>query len=368
MNESKSFLRELEEAVARGTPESCLKALWHATDVLIAGRFSEKDIWIFGEVIGRLADDIEHAARVRLATVLAPSPNAPASVLGKLASDESIEVAGPVLSGSERVDPRDLLASARTKGQQHLLAIAKRRELSDEITDVLVVRGSPAVARSVVANPGARLSEKGFMHLLRRSEGDKILAEGVGLRKDISRKVFQQLIAKASDEVRRKLERERPEMRDVVGDVVTVVTGNLHARFGPASKDYFVARRDVAQMHRDGKLDEDAVFDLAYTVRFNETAAALSILCELPADVVERAIVDRDREPVLIMVKALGYCWQTAMAVLFLGAPEYRIMKSQLDQLEVDFRELSVETSRQVLAMYRARKPDAVRAAMALAG
>ena len=44
------FLRELEEAVARGTPESRKRALWHTTDVMITGRYSDDEIWTFGAV------------------------------------------------------------------------------------------------------------------------------------------------------------------------------------------------------------------------------------------------------------------------------------------------------------------------------
>ena len=49
-----SILQELDEAISKGTPESRLKALWHATDMLIMGRYTESEIWIFGELIGRL--------------------------------------------------------------------------------------------------------------------------------------------------------------------------------------------------------------------------------------------------------------------------------------------------------------------------
>ena len=66
MIEAGTFLQELEDAVSRGSAESRLRALWHATDLLIAGRYTEEEIWIFGEVIGRLADEIELAARAKL--------------------------------------------------------------------------------------------------------------------------------------------------------------------------------------------------------------------------------------------------------------------------------------------------------------
>ena len=47
--ESKSFLDDLEDAVSRGTPESRARALWHTTDLMIAGGFSDDEIWTFGE-------------------------------------------------------------------------------------------------------------------------------------------------------------------------------------------------------------------------------------------------------------------------------------------------------------------------------
>src|ERR1700754_924598 len=115
MTVARSFLIELEDAVSRGTPESCLRALWHATDILIAGRYSEEQIATFGEVINRLAEEIEHTARVQLSNKLAPSGNAPFSVIRQLAFDNSIDVAGPVLRQSERIDSKTLIANARTK-------------------------------------------------------------------------------------------------------------------------------------------------------------------------------------------------------------------------------------------------------------
>src|SRR5450631_198350 len=100
----KTFLRELDDAVLRGTPESRMRALWHTTDLLITGRYSDDEIWTFGEVIGRLADEIEVAARVQLARRLARFDNAPVNIIHKLAFDDSIDVAGPILTESGRLE------------------------------------------------------------------------------------------------------------------------------------------------------------------------------------------------------------------------------------------------------------------------
>ncbi len=60
--------------------------------------------------------------------------------------------------------------------------------------------------------PARAFSGTSLLHMVKRAEGDSILAEQLGLRKDVPRHLFQQLIAKASDDVRKRLEHERPEM------------------------------------------------------------------------------------------------------------------------------------------------------------
>src|SRR5437773_5469039 len=109
MTEVKSFLSDLDDAVARGTAESRKRALQHATDLLIAGRYSDDEIWTFGEVIARLADEIEVAARAQLARRMARFDKAPVNIIHKLAFDDSIEVAGPVLRESEQLEPDALV-------------------------------------------------------------------------------------------------------------------------------------------------------------------------------------------------------------------------------------------------------------------
>ena len=356
MNHAKSFLRDLDDAVSRGTADSRTRALWHATDLLIAGRYSDDEIWTFGEVIGLLADAIEVAARAQLARRMARFDNAPVNIIHKLAFDDSIDVAGPVLQESERLEAYALVANACTKSQTHLLAISKRKSIEETVTDVLVTRGNQEVVNSVASNNGARFSDFGFLHMITRAEGDSILAEQLGLRKDIPRHLFQQLIAKASDDVKKRIERERPEMVEQIQTSVTDVTGALHSKFGPASRSYFVAKRLVTTQHQHGNLNENSIFDYARSHKLDEVTIGLSLLCSLPGDVIERALLDKNREMILVLTKALDFSWATTMALLFLGAKDHRITAQELRDLESEFGRLNVETSRSVLKLYQSRK------------
>ena len=354
--EAPSLLQELDDAVSRGSAESRLRALWHTTDLLIAGTYTEDQIWTFGEVIGRLASEIEVAARTQLAKRLARIDNAPIKIINKLAFDDSIDVAGPILRYSERLDVRTLVDNVRTKSQSHLLAISKRNSIAIPVTDELVARGNQKVVSSVAANKGARFSNFGFLHMIKRSESDSILAEQLGLRKDIPRHLFQQLIAKASDDVKKKLARERPDIASQILSSVTDVTGALHSKFGPASKNYFTAKRVVASKHQYGNLTENSILEYARSRKVEETTVGLSLLCSLPVDVVERALIENNREMTLILAKALDFSWETAMSLLFLHAKDHRIAARDLDGMREEFIRLNTQTCQSVLEFYRSRK------------
>jgi uncharacterized protein (DUF2336 family) len=354
MADSSSLLHELDEAVSRGSPEKRDAALRYAADVLTVGRFTEDEIWIFGDVISRLAQAIEVEARAKLAERLATLAHAPVNLVEKLAFDDAISVAGPILRLSERLNPRALIDNIRTKSQLHLLAISQRKSLPAEVTDELIRHGNREVITSVASNGGANFSQSAFLDLIQRAENDSILAEQLGLRRDIPRHMFQQLIAKASAEVRRKLEQERPDLRGEIQESVTAATGSLHSKFGPASQSYFDAKRKVSARKRLGELHETSILNDALEHKIEEVTVGLSLLCELPTNVVERAL--RDSEMILILAKAQEFAWETAMALLFLGARDHRINAPEFDQMKRDFIKLDAKACEDVLATYQSRR------------
>ena len=79
-------------------------------------------------------------------------------------------------------------------------------------------------------------------------------------------------------------------------------------------------------------------------------------MCELPDDIVERALLDSNRDTLMIMARALRFSWETTMSLLFLGAKDHRIPSRELKALEEEFRRLNIETSRSLLQSYQSRK------------
>ena len=104
-------MADVEAAIAHGSSARRAEMLHRVTDLFIgqSPQYSDAEIALFDDVINLLAGEIETAARITLATKLAPIPNAPQKVINRLATDEAIEVAWPVLANSERVDENALI-------------------------------------------------------------------------------------------------------------------------------------------------------------------------------------------------------------------------------------------------------------------
>jgi uncharacterized protein (DUF2336 family) len=318
-------------------------------------------------VIGRLVTTIESNARAKLANRLAKVGRAPVNVIRTLASDDDIAVARPVLRESERLDDASLVATASAKSQEHLRAIAERRRLSEAVTEVLVERGDREVVRSVARNDGARFSNAAFRTLVDRSHGDDVLAVDVGARGDLPRHHFLKLIERASAAVRQKLAAADPRLAAAVREVVAEIGGSMRAAFRNTSPDYAAAKAQVKALHDAGALGESEVSAFADARKFEETAVALSLLAQVPIDLVERAMLDDNPDLIVILAKVTGLSWSTAQSILVRAAG--RAMSVQdLDRALAGFSRLKPATARSIIRFYDARRQSgAADAAIAVA-
>ena len=235
-----TVITELERAIANGSSQQRAKMLMQIADLFVGNspRFTDDEISLFDDIITRLAKQIEISVRSLLAQRLAPIANAPINIIRMLASDDEINVAYPVLAQSVRLDEAILVQFARSKSQEHLLAISQRKTLGEIITDVLVERGNKQVVLSTARNRGARFSQAGFCRLVKRSGGDDALAACVGSRPDIPQPLLLALLETASELVRSKLIAENQYSGPEIRHAVAMVTNELRDNARAGSKTY----------------------------------------------------------------------------------------------------------------------------------
>jgi uncharacterized protein (DUF2336 family) len=350
---SENLLEELQAALSHGTVARRVETLRRVTDLFVGSlvEYPDEHVRVFDDVFQCLVEQIEISARALLADRLAPVAAAPPKIIRTLALDEVIEVAGPVLSKSERLDEATLIEIAHTRGQAHLKAISLRRVLSEALTDVLVTRGDEDVVQSTVGNPGAQLSEGSLTDLVARAERDDDLATCIGLRPDLPRHHYLKLIAKASLNVRRKLEAAHPELADEVSSVVQEVAQRVRA--AAMTRQTEMSRALVRSLHEDGRLNEFQVSTFAEQGKFDETNAGLAALAGVAVETAENMMIESRAEGVMILAKVAGMQWSSVRAIIAMREKLSGGAQTDMLTLRDTYEALRSSTAQQVLRFHR---------------
>lgn len=355
--ESKSLLDDLEETLAHGSVARRVEALERVTDLFVtrAPEYSDDLIAIFDDVYDYLTREIETSAKVILARRLAPVPNAPPKTIRRLAFDESILVAGPVLTLSPRLSDDDLVDNVRTRGREHMLAISRRATLSPVVTDALVEHGDHDVVHSTASNPGARFSEMGFNRLVERADGDDRLTTCICRRDDIPRQHYLALLAKASHEVRSRLEAINPKAARDIASAVEQAAAAQQTASAAASIAAIDAHQRVEILHRKGELDEKQLLEFIDSGEFEAVSASLARMIDLPAETTEKMLIEQRSEGIFVIAKSLGLSWPTVSALLRMRAGVNGADMNDLALSKAIYERLRLPTAQQALRFYRMR-------------
>jgi uncharacterized protein (DUF2336 family) len=349
-----SLIAELEDAIQHGSSDRRLETLRRVTDLYLldSERLSEEQIAVFDEVLSHLIVRMESKALIELSERLAPINNAPNDVVQTLARHNEIAVAGPILSLSERLTTNDLVEIAKSRSQDHLLAMSKRRSLNEAVTDTLIERGNGKVIARLVENSGARFSDTGYARLIEKTSSDESLLEKLGLRVDIPLHIFRQLLARATEAVRARLHALAPaDKQDEIRSLLLDISSQA-LRDAETKHDFAAAQILVKRMQDRGELNQVALVEFAKARRYAECVAGLACLCSAPIEMIERMVNDGRNEGLLIPCKAAGLSWLTMRALLQANSLDRPIAEEDMNKLKADYIRLSQTTAQRVLRFW----------------
>lgn len=361
-----SIVDEVEAAINVGSTEKRLDTIKRFTDLFLAsaGSYNAEQIEVFDEVLERLVKTIELrtiadvSARIALAemsTQLAPVAQAPPKVVRRLARNDEITVAGPVLKESARLSDEDLVEIAETKGEPHLLAISGRWWLKEVVTDALLARRYPTVSRRIINNPGARVSAAGFAIVVAQAESDPELAVETGVRVDLPSELRRELLSHATEAVRsRLLSRAPPHLFEEIRNAIAAVSAGVNREMSKAH-DFAAAKRLVMLLSDKGELNEAALFGFAKQRKYEETVAALAELSQSTVEVVRPLMQSLRDDGVLIPCKAAGLRWETVHAVLESRFATGSMAPRKLAIAKGQFVKLTTENARRLLRFWQVK-------------
>jgi uncharacterized protein (DUF2336 family) len=313
---SPSLIDELETALSNGSSAQRADILRRVTDLFLHGRdaYSEEHVTLFDDVMLHLIDNIERHALIRLSKQLAPTADPPVRTVHRLASDDDIAISGPLIERSRILSDDFLVEIAKTKSQDHLAAIASRSSIAEKVTDVLVDRGNRDVTIKVTGNHGARFSRPAFLKVVEKAGSDETLAAQFVNRNDVPADVFQHLLRKATEVVKRRLLKDaEPTMRIKITRTLAEIATDVVRERAQAEKSGHSA---TTLAHLDSSRLKMKVGELAQAGKRTETIDALALLSKLPAGTIKTLLREGAEEGLLILCKSVGLGWPDVKPIL----------------------------------------------------
>jgi uncharacterized protein (DUF2336 family) len=276
---------------------------------------SANEIILFDDIVDRVLAEVEPLARRELAERIADLTEAPPRTLARLAGDV-IEVAEPVLSRSPALCDDQLEPIARTRSQAHLMAIARRKALSERLTDILVDRGNDEVAGTVTDNEGARFSEAGFERLALRASTNVSLLNRLVMRSDLPERIANELVPVMAKSIAEKIAATHLDnelsLRRLINEARELLAERLRAA-ATCARPLAVLTDQVA---RGNMTLSQAVIELANAEEIDGVASLIAKGLRMRSDTVVRNLFLGGEQALMLMCKAAALDTDAFYAIL----------------------------------------------------
>ncbi len=351
-----THLEDLARLTMENSAEGRQELLREVTDMFMTApeALNEREVAYFGEIMGGIAGHVESMVRQHLSETIATVDNAPHDLIVSLASDE-IDVAMPILTGSQVLQDSDLVKIVENHSQDHLNAISQRPTISETVTDALVVKGDDQVLGTLAGNNGARFSRGGMETIVERASDNDELNQTLSSRADVPDDLAQDMFWRVSWAMREQILGSNENLGDEQVDALIEETEKWFTeQKGKRSLD--PAENFIVRKEKMGQLDNGLLLKLVREDKIPEFVAGLGRLANVDTDTVRQAVFDSSAEKLTVICKAIDVNYDVFGEIIFcLNMIEERESTDMEDLLGV-FNRITPQVAQKALRFLRTRK------------
>lgn len=353
-----SRLPDLIAMAHEGSSEARRSLLRELTDHFFGAPVrSEAEDALYGEVMARLASEMEEAVRRELSERFAVSMDAPRVLVRRLAMDPAPEVSNPVLKGSPILEDADLLEVVSSRGQSQLRAVSGRKTVSEAVSEVIVERGDDETLGALLRNQGAALSRKANETAVSRAQANPALHAAVVERTTLPPDLLNDMYFLVEARLRRRILERNSRMDPAVLDqALEAGRTRVAAGDGQLPDDYSEAKVYVRELSAAGQLTPHTLAKLLRSGSRTAFLIALADMAEIDFHTAKQ-IVDRGEIDALAVVcKAadLDRSLFLTYAVVLLAKEHDALAKAQ--SYTSLYNDLQRETAMRTLRFWRLRR------------
>jgi len=259
-----------------------------------------------------LVEDEAVRVRAAIADVIKQMPDAPRSLVLRLARDNAVPVSEPVIRFSPLLTPEDLIALLNAPSSAATaIAVARRPHLNSTVTDVITAGEDNAAIRALLENSSAQIRETALDMLIARAADHEDWHEPLVRRPALPPRSARAL----SSIVATHLLNVLASRADLDPGLLTELRQRLEQRLAgagpkPAASADATTEQALAEAHRllmRRKLTEDAVQEAIQRGNSRLAAALLAVAADVPVAVVDRAASLRSAKGLLSLIWKAGF-------------------------------------------------------------
>jgi uncharacterized protein (DUF2336 family) len=280
------------------------------------------------ETLQKLADDQAPRVRAILAEEIAGLDCVPRDVVLKLARDAEATVSAPILEYSPLLSDADLLeVIATARAQDALAAVARRRGVSEAVSDAIVASlDIPAVA-ALLANPKARVREEALEKIIDHAETIEAWHGPLAMRTDLSLRALRRIAGFVGAAILEQL-CERHGLDD---ETQAYLNRCLRQRLErDDEKSHSAAdglRAEILKVYEKGELTEAYVEKAVLTGQRDVTLECLAALTPASRQTVEKIFASRNAKAITAL------CWQAGLSMRVAFKIQTLIAKLHADEI-----------------------------------
>lgn len=312
MNEASAlFDEEAAETPSLKARHALLKRLADVVS-LPASRINAFERAVTGDLLVEMLRLASVEERRRVAARLAPLAELPNSVARLLLRDEPA-IAGLLIEQCASLSDADLIGCVRDAGPEHRLLMARRRGLTEIVTETLLSFGEMEVIDAVLRNPTSRLSQIGLEAVVALTRRHPALCAPLLKRPELRPAGAYVMFWWCGPEDRRTILQRfavsREVMQEVAEDVFAMAAEDNWSDPVARKALQFIERRQrnraaIAKSPFDGL--EQAISVAARDGLAPQTATEIAYLAGIKPLTGAKILGDRGGEPLAILCKATG--------------------------------------------------------------
>jgi uncharacterized protein (DUF2336 family) len=315
---------------------------------------AEREMQLYADVVTRVLKDMAERDRAEFAGSVAPDARTPREVALALAHDAP-SVAAPVLEHSRALTEEDLIAVARVKDTDHRVAISKRADVGERVTDALLDFGETEVMETLLDNTTSKLSPQGFTRITDRAMEKAELRERLAVRRDAPTEALTRIMPLLPPEV----QAQAKALLAQGGGKLDELAKSANSAMAKDRLDGAKRRLEIKALARTfeagGLYIDEFVEDLVSKRHSLDLALGLSEISMLPEKQVANAILSTEAEPLALICKALEMETGTYERAEALRRECMKLPPDIPEALFTSYQKISVEQAQRALRFVQVR-------------